>query len=104
MGASSHARAPLAPLAPVTPLRPVRPTPRSGHCSRSLTLVVVAYAGSLIVRGPNGASPTWLDGWGVAAFELVASVLVLVRAWVSPRDPQVHALWLRAGLRVLGSG
>jgi methyl-accepting chemotaxis protein len=61
-----------------------------------LTLVVVAYAGSLAVRGPNGASPTWLDGWGVAAFELLASVLVLVRAYVSPRDRK-YALWLGLG-------
>ncbi|MFZ1996232.1 MAG: methyl-accepting chemotaxis protein [Solirubrobacteraceae bacterium] len=61
-----------------------------------LTLVVLAYAGSLVVRGPNGASPTWLDGWGVAAFELVASVLVLVRAYVSPRDRK-YALWLGLG-------
>jgi methyl-accepting chemotaxis protein len=61
-----------------------------------LTLVIVAYAGSLVVRGPNGASPTWLDGWGVAAFELVASLLVLARAWLSPRDRK-YALWLGLG-------
>jgi hypothetical protein len=48
-----------------------------------LGIVLVGYALSLIVRGPDGASPTWLDGWGVAAFELLASVLVLGRAWAS---------------------
>src|SRR5581483_9532866 len=51
-----------------------------------LTLVLVVYAGSLVVRGPNGASPTWLDGWGVAVFELVCSLLVLMRAYTSARD------------------
>ena len=61
-----------------------------------LTLVILAYAGSLLVRGPNGASPTWLDGWGVAAFELVAGVLVLARAYVSPRDRR-YTLWLGLG-------
>ncbi len=61
-----------------------------------LTIVLVAYAGSLVVRGPNGASPTWLDGWGVAAFELVASVLVLARAWVTARDRR-YARWLGLG-------
>jgi methyl-accepting chemotaxis protein len=61
-----------------------------------LTLVLVVYAGSLIVRGPNGASPTWLDGWGVAVFELVASVLVLARAYLRPRDRK-YALWLGLG-------
>ncbi len=61
-----------------------------------LTLILVAYAGSLVVRGPDGASPTWLDGWGVAAFELLASVLVLMRAYVSPRDRK-YGLWLGLG-------
>jgi methyl-accepting chemotaxis protein len=61
-----------------------------------LTLVILAYAGSLVVRGPNGVSPTWLDGWGVAGFELVAGVLVLVRACVSPRDRR-YAMWLGLG-------
>jgi methyl-accepting chemotaxis protein len=60
-----------------------------------LTLVVVGYAVSLVVRGPDGASPTWLDGWGVAAFELLAGLLVLARAWVSPPDRR-YTLWLGA--------
>jgi len=62
----------------------------------ALIVVLVVYAGSLIVRGPDGASPTWLDGWGVAVFEMVASVLVLVRAYVSRRDRK-YALWLGLG-------
>ena len=62
----------------------------------ALIVVLVVYAGSLIVRGPDGASPTWLDGWGVAVFEMVASVLVLVRAYVSRRDRK-YTLWLGLG-------
>jgi methyl-accepting chemotaxis protein len=50
-----------------------------------LGLIVAGYAVSLIVRA-NGASTTWLDGWGVSAFELLASVLVLLRAATSERD------------------
>ena len=50
-----------------------------------LGLILIGYAVSLVLRA-NGASTTWLDGWGVAAFELVAGVLVLVRAAVSPKD------------------
>src|SRR5690242_16516366 len=62
----------------------------------ALTVVLLAYAGSLVVRGPDGASPTWLDGWGVAVFEMVASVLVLVRAYVNRQDRK-YALWLGLG-------
>ncbi|HUA48829.1 MAG TPA: methyl-accepting chemotaxis protein [Solirubrobacteraceae bacterium] len=50
-----------------------------------LGLIVLGYAVSLVVRA-TGSSTTLLDGWGVSSFELVASVLVLVRAAVSPRD------------------
>ncbi|HTW12910.1 MAG TPA: hypothetical protein VME01_09215, partial [Solirubrobacteraceae bacterium] len=51
----------------------------------TLGVIVVGYAISLIVRA-NGVTWTWLDGWGVPAFELTASLLVLLRAWASPRD------------------
>ena len=50
-----------------------------------LGLIVVGYAVSLVLRA-NGAGTTWLDGWGVAAFELLCGVLVIVRAAVSPKD------------------
>ncbi|HET8586306.1 MAG TPA: methyl-accepting chemotaxis protein [Candidatus Limnocylindria bacterium] len=50
-----------------------------------LGLILLGYAVSLVVRA-NGASTTLIDGWGTAAYELVASALVLVRAAVSPRD------------------
>ncbi len=61
-----------------------------------LGLALAAYAVSLIVRGPNGASPTWLDGWGVAGFELLAGLLVLARAAARPRDRR-YTLWLGVG-------
>ena len=50
-----------------------------------LGLILIGYAVSLIVRA-NGASTDWLDGWGTASYELLASLLVLVRAAVSPKD------------------
>jgi methyl-accepting chemotaxis protein len=62
-----------------------------------LIFILIGYAVSLIVRGQNGASPTWLDGWGVAVFELIASVLVLVRGMRYRRDRK-YALWLGAGM------
>jgi methyl-accepting chemotaxis protein len=58
-----------------------------------LIAALVIYGLSLIIRGQDGASPTWLDGWGIAAFELLCGVLVLIRAYVSPRDRN-YALWL----------
>ena len=50
-----------------------------------LGVLLAGYAVLLIVRA-NGASTTWLDGWGTAGYELVASLLVLLRAAVSPKD------------------
>jgi len=50
-----------------------------------LGLILVGYAVPLILRA-NGASSTWLDGWGVSAYELLASLLVLLRAAMSPKD------------------
>jgi methyl-accepting chemotaxis protein len=47
--------------------------------------MVLAYTGLLFARG-NGVTWDWLDGWGTASFEALMSILILVRAWVSPRD------------------
>lgn len=50
----------------------------------AMGLLLLAYCVSLIVRGPTQTvSP--IDGWGVAAFELVASALCLSRALGSSR-------------------
>jgi methyl-accepting chemotaxis protein len=59
-------------------------------------LGVLVYAVSLVVRA-TGDATTLVDGWGVASFELLASLLVLVRAAVSPRDRRV-CLALGAGM------
>ena len=93
--------------------RPVLRAPRAGHALPAtdaargrpgagvktlfgaLTVVVIAYAISLIVRA-NGETWTWLDGWGVASFELLASVLVLIRGLTSPADRK-YTLWLGLG-------
>ena len=61
-----------------------------------LAAIVVGYWISLIVR-PNGESWSWLDGWGVAGFELLVSVLVLVRAVVNRWDRR-YATWLGLGM------
>src|SRR5438046_473442 len=50
-----------------------------------LGLILLGYAVALVVRA-NGASTTWIDDWGTAAYELLASGLVLLRAAISPRD------------------
>src|ERR1700748_1115029 len=61
-----------------------------------LIAALVVYAISLIIRGQDGAAPTWLDGWGGGVCELFCSVLVLARAYVSPRDRK-YTLWLGLG-------
>lgn len=60
-----------------------------------LLLLAAGYAISLIVRGPNGASPRWLDTWFVAGLELTASVLVVIKGFTSRH--RRWALWLGLG-------
>ena len=73
-----------------------RPTATTWTLFSVLVGVLIAYAVSLVVRGPNGPSPVWLDGWGVSGFELLASALVILRGVVSPRD-RAYTLWLGFG-------
>jgi methyl-accepting chemotaxis protein len=80
---------------------PQRPAIRALYAI--LTLAVAGYAVSLIVRGPDGASPTWLDGWGVAVFELLTAVLVLARGVVCPADRR-YTLWLGLGCCAWAAG
>ena len=61
-----------------------------------LAVLLVAYLVSLIVRTPDQSVPL-VDGWGVAAFEVVASALCLVRALGSRR----RAVPLMLGLGIL---
>ncbi|HXO07771.1 MAG TPA: methyl-accepting chemotaxis protein [Solirubrobacteraceae bacterium] len=69
-----------------------RRSAREEHAGGGLTafyallgLILIGYAVSLIVRA-NGANTNWLDGWGTSSYELIASMLVLARAAVSPKD------------------
>src|SRR5450759_2998474 len=62
----------------------------------ALGALLLAYFASLIVRGP-GQSVTFVDGWLVAGFEVVASVLCISRAFGSRR----RAIPLLLGLGVL---
>ena len=59
-------------------------------------MVLAAYLVSLLIRGPSQSIPL-IDGWGVAAFELVASALCLGRALTSRH----RAVPLLLGLGIL---
>ncbi len=61
----------------------------------ALAVLLVAYCVSLIVRQPDQSNP-YVDGWGVAAFELVTSGLCIWRAVTSRR--QVVPLLLGLGI------
>jgi hypothetical protein len=58
--------------------------------------VLFAYWISLIAR-KTGDTTTWLDGWGVAGFELLMSCLVLLRAALRLRDRRYALLLGVAG-------
>jgi diguanylate cyclase (GGDEF)-like protein len=62
-----------------------------------MAALLVTYFASLILRGPN-QSVALVDGWLVAAFELVASALCISRAFGSRRG---RAIPLMLGLGVL---
>jgi methyl-accepting chemotaxis protein len=94
--ATSHARKPAHASADTAATRPERTGAGTTFLYAVLGLIVLGYAVSLVVRA-NGASTTWIDGWGVASYELLASVLVLIRAAVSPRDRR-FCLALGAGM------
>jgi diguanylate cyclase len=59
--------------------------------------LLLAYLVSLVVRDPTRSSQL-VDGWGVVAFEVVASALCLAR-WVTRRSG--HAVALALGLALL---
>jgi methyl-accepting chemotaxis protein len=68
-----------------------------------LGVILFGYAVSLVVRGPNGPSPAWFDGYGTAAFELVVSLLVVARGVASGRD-RLYAVTLGLGGCAWGLG
>ncbi len=55
---------------------------------------VLAYMGLLFARG-NGVGWTWLDGWGVASFEALMSVMIL-GARLGQTNSR-YCLWLGLG-------
>lgn len=67
-----------------------------------LGLILAVYAISLITR-KNGDTTTLVDGWGVAGFELLVSLLVLVRALRSRRD-RAFGAWLGLGMVAWAAG
>ena len=58
---------------------------------------VLAYTVLLFARG-NGVGWTWLDGWGVASFEALMSVMIIARAFVSPTNSRYCLLIGLGGL------
>jgi diguanylate cyclase len=81
-----------APLAPERFTRPV------WAAYGVLAVCLVAYIVSEIVRR-DGQTWPWLDNWGVAAFEIVASLMCMARAFVTKRNrliPLVLGLGLMA--------
>jgi methyl-accepting chemotaxis protein len=85
-------------------LSPAAERPSSGVKALYALMIVVAlaYTCSLIARS-NGETWTWLDGWGVDGFELLASVLVLVKAFLSPRY-RTFAMTLGLGMSAWALG
>src|SRR5579872_4304420 len=61
-----------------------------------LALVLVGYFVKLILKA-TGDTTTLVDGWGVASFELISSLLVLARA-LSRREDRGFALFLGIGM------
>ncbi len=62
-----------------------------------LGCLLLGYAASLILR-PAGAYTTWLDGWGVDAFEVVVCALAFARAFGGRHE---RAVTLSLGLSML---
>ncbi len=67
-----------------------------------LGLVLAVYSVSLITR-KNGSGTTLVDGWGVSSFEMMASLLVLLRAMAVRRD-RTFALCLGFGMVAWAAG
>ncbi len=61
----------------------VSPTAKAVYAG--LGAVVLAYTGLLFARG-NGVTYDWLDGWGVASFEALMALLIILRGLISRPD------------------
>ena len=58
-----------------------------------LAVLVVAYLISELIR-PDGETWPWLDNWGVAVFEIVASGLCILRG-ITARRPTRESVVVR---------
>jgi methyl-accepting chemotaxis protein len=67
-----------------------------------LGAILLAYSISLVVRH-NGSTTTLVDGWGVAAFEVVCSLAVILRGLRHERD-RAFGLWLGLGMAAWALG
>ena len=67
-----------------------------------LGVLLLGYLISLIVR-PPGDDHTWLDGWGVCAFELIASTIAIGRGIVL-RHSRAVCLTLGAAMSMWAIG
>ncbi len=80
--------------------------PRADNATRvifgALGALAAIYVVSTLVRADSD-SPVWLDGWGVAAFELLASLLV-VWAGISGRINRAFGLTLGGGMIAWAAG
>jgi methyl-accepting chemotaxis protein len=80
------------------------PAPAGVRLGLGLMVVILAgYALSLVVRGQDGPSWNWLDGWGPCVFELIASVLVVARG-VRYRRDRAYAFCLGAAGALWAAG
>ena len=101
------ARYPQRPNRPARVPTPPSPSPAATGIKAKLVFaalgaILLAYAISLIVRD-TGATSTAVDGWGVAAFEMLVSCLVVIRGAVTPRD-RAFGLWLGLGMAAWAIG
>ena len=88
-------------------LNVAEPSPRPGPglklVYRVLGVVLVGYAISRVVRGQNGPTWGWLDGWGPCVFETALGLLVVGWALRVRRD-RAYALLLGGASLIWAAG
>ncbi len=67
-----------------------------------MSILLTAYIVSLMVRSPDDSWP-WVDGWGVAAYELILAALLLARGFTK-RPGRAIPLTLGAGVMAWALG
>ena len=61
-----------------------------------MSILLAAYVVSLLVRSPGDRWP-WIDGWGVAAYEVVAAGLLLARGFTKLPGRVIHEMRFHTG-------